>query len=101
MARLFVIFIMFLLHSSTAAYVVSNIIANDLISNILSPVAALSSGIMVFVTLKAKGFLKSSWFLIGAVGIFWGIADLIWMLMANFWGIDPEESVLLLYLYLI
>lgn len=101
MGRLFVIFIMFLLHSSTAAYIVSNIFSNDLISNILSPIAALSSGIMVFITLTTKGFLKSAWFLIGAVGIIWGIADLIWMIMANIIGVDPDESVLLLYLYLL
>lgn len=94
-------FVMILMMISTLGYVISNSYENQWISNILSPIATLMSGVLISMTLKNSKIVGKSWLFLASMAFFWGVSDLIWMILYNVYNVDPEESVLLLYLYII
>ena len=91
--------LMCLMMISTTVYVISNSLANQWLSNILSPIATLISGLLISMTMKNSRVIGKSWLFLAIMAFFWGISDLVWMVLYNFYGINPEESVALLYLY--
>jgi diguanylate cyclase (GGDEF)-like protein len=101
MQRKTVVTIMVLLQISLVAYIVSNLLGNQFFSNIFSPLATLSSSIIILLTIKPQSFFKISWLLLALMAFLWGIADTIWMVIYNFLGSDPQESVFLLYFYML
>lgn len=71
------------------------------ISNLIAPFVSFFSTILIVMTIKYKNFFKLSWILIAGAIISWGIADTIWLVQYNFMGLNPEESVLITYVYVI
>jgi len=101
MRKKMIVFILILLQISLIAYIVSNLFGNQLYSNLFAPIVSLSSGFIILGTLKTNGFLNFSWILLALMALLWGIADTIWMILYNLLRSDPQESVFLLYFYML
>lgn len=101
MHKKMIVFIMVILQISLIAYIVSNLFGNQFFSNLFAPVATLSSSLVILSTLKPGGFFKISWILLALMAFIWGIADTYWMVLHNFLKLDPQESVFLLYFYML
>lgn len=86
---------------SIAGYLLSALIGNQALSNLISPIVSLSTAVIILLNLNRDTFFKLSRGFLGLTALTWGIADVVWMWMANYLGTDPEESVLLLYLYIL
>ncbi len=101
MHKKMIVFIMVVLQISLLAYIVSNLFGNQYFSNLFAPVATLSSSIVILLTLKHGDFFKISWILLALMAFLWGMADTYWMILYNFLGSDPQDSVFLLYFYML
>ncbi|MBN2221027.1 MAG: EAL domain-containing protein [Vallitaleaceae bacterium] len=84
---------------SLIGYFISNAFLNQEISNFFSPITTLSTGVLILIVARNMKFLRRNWYFLAFVALFWGLADFVWMLMYNLFGIDPEESVFLYYVY--
>ena len=80
-------------------YVFSNLYGNQILSNLISPFLALASGIFILTLIDKKSNFKLNWVLLALICLSWGILDFAWMILYNFMGFDPDESVLLMYAY--
>ncbi len=85
----------------TLSYVIFNSIDQQLMSNIASPLIALSAAAIIMLSLKKKSFFKQSLSMLAYLALIWGIADLIWLFEAQMLKKEPSDSILLMYLYLI
>lgn len=94
-------FTFIVLFVSISGYLLSLLFGNQESSNFISPFVSLSTLLLIMLTMERRGFFYLSWMLLALIAAFWGIADVIWMMLYNFWDIDPESSILLLYLYLV
>ncbi|MDW7661484.1 MAG: bifunctional diguanylate cyclase/phosphodiesterase [Bacillota bacterium] len=86
---------------SIAGYLISSLLGNQNYSNLISPMVSLSTAVVIYLNLKQVNVFKLSWIFIGLTALTWSISDLIWMWMANYTSMDPDDSVLLLYAYLL
>jgi len=86
---------------SIAGYLLSAMLGNQDSSNLISPFVSLSTAVIIVFNLRRPNFFEMSWGFLGLTALTWGISDIVWLVMANYMGVDPEESVLLLYLYLL
>ncbi len=55
---------------STFGYMVSNSYENQLVSNVLSPIATLLSGLLISLTLKNSKIVGKSWFFLACMAFF-------------------------------
>ncbi len=101
MHKKMIVSIMTILQISLVAYVVSNLLGYQFYSNLFAPVATLSTCIIIIISLKPHNFFNVSWILLALMAFLWSIADTIWMIIYNFLGSDPQESVFLLYFYML
>ncbi len=86
---------------SIALYLLSALLDNQYLSNLTAPIVSLATALIILLNLRQVTVFKMSWFFLGMTALTWGLSDLIWMWMANYSGMDPEESVLLLYMYIL
>lgn len=93
--------LMLVLSASTLFYFISNFTGNQIVSNYLSPFVTFTVGLLILLSLKKTAFFNPSWIMLTIMAIVWGVADLIWMVLYNFYGIDPESSTILLYIYIL
>lgn len=84
---------------SLLGYFISNAFSNQEVSNFFSPLVTITTGLVVLLVGRSRSYLKNNWYFLAYVALFWGLADFVWMLMYNFFGVDPEESVILYYVY--
>ena len=82
-------------------YVVSNVLAYEVVSNLVSPPIAFISAAIIYLSITKKSFFSASLKLLAWMSLSWGVADLIWFYLEHKAQVDPSESVILMYLYLV
>lgn len=81
------------------AYIVASIIGAELLSDSLSIATAIVVMVALLLHIDQKSDDTKSWWWLAAVCLTWGGADLIWLMVAHFSTRDPNESIILMYVY--
>ncbi len=82
-------------------YIFESRLTDEFLSNVTSPVITLLSAGMIGLTLKGKKLFKKNFYLLMFGVLSWSASDLLWMLYESVFHINPEDSILLLYTYLL
>jgi len=82
-------------------YIFESTLTDEFTSNLTSPVITLLSAGMIALTLKEKKLFKKNFVIIMVGILIWSFSDFVWLLYESVFHINPEDSVLLLYLYLL
>lgn len=82
-------------------YFISCLLQNDLWGNILSPIVAFLSSILIFISIKDIKNYKSNAVLLFLSCFIWGTADLLWLIFDELMLINPEKIPLINGLYVL
>jgi len=74
---------------------------SDLIANIVSPFFFFFSAAVVIRCLKDIQINRQYWIALLWMLLVWGSADFVWLILDTFTKIDPNESTILYYIYII
>ncbi len=75
------------------------LIGTGWLGDIIAPLLAFISTAFIAWSARKAVHYSLSWLFIAIGTLFWAVAETMWGLEANLLGIDPQESILLLYLY--
>lgn len=82
-------------------YIVALVFNDSLWGNILSPLVAFSSALIIWSEFKKVNTHKWNWITLFSVAVGWGISDLAWLITEEVLLIDPNTLPIFMYLYLI
>lgn len=71
------------------------------LGDIVTPLIAFTSTVLTVWSARTALHYRISWGFIAAATLIWGVAETLWGIEADLLGIDPQESLLLLYLYVL
>lgn len=82
-------------------YFISILSGNTILGNILSPIVAFLSSLLIFVSIKQIANYKLYAIFIFLSTLIWGIADFLWLIYDNILFIDPSNNYFINTLYVL
>ena len=83
------------------AYSLSGLLKIYAISEFISPVLVFSVSVCLLFAARKKAWLRYGWILAAIGTSFWGLTDVFWLFCRYVWHVDPEQSILIMFLYLL
>lgn len=74
---------------------------SDLVANILSPLFFAVGAVVIYYCLKDIKVNRQYWIALFFMFTIWGLSDFTWFIMDTFTSSDPNESMILYYIYII
>lgn len=82
-------------------YYISTILQSKLWCDILSPIGALFSFIVLLYVYKKSELLKSNWFVLSIAALIWTFSDIIWAICELITGFNPNNMHIFNLIYLL
>lgn len=74
---------------------------SDYVANLLSPTFLIFTSIVIYYALKEITNSRRYWIALIVMLMLWGVLDFVWFIMDAYTDLDPNDSIILYYLYII